>query len=137
MLERQRRRVHEAVTPHLEPGESIEAVFIGQTPIPPIVYLLVLPILFVFILKFRTVVATDRHLYVFPHKWMRSYEYSGEPYKVPIGNARYNSGSMFAQVDDGPKLWVMPFGPVKKALDELTETVRRRQAVALPGETGG
>ena len=86
MLERQRRRVHEAVTPHLEPGESIEAVFIGQTPIPPIVY---------------------------------------------------NSGSMFAQVDDGPKLWVMPFGPVKKALDELTDAVRRRQAVALPGETGG
>jgi hypothetical protein len=28
----------------------------------------------------------------------------------------------------------MPFGPVKRALDELTATVRRRQAVALPAE---
>jgi hypothetical protein len=127
MLERQRRKVHEAVTPYLEPGETIEAVFIGQTPIPPIVYLLLVPIVLVFFLKFRTVVATDRHLYVFGHKWMRSYEYSGQPYKVPIGQAKYNSGSMFAQVDGGPKLWVMPFGPVKKALDELTEAVRRLQ----------
>jgi hypothetical protein len=135
MLERQRRKVHEAVTPYLEPGETIESVYIGQTPIPPIAYFLVLPIVFVFIVKFRTVVATDRHIYVFAHKWMRSYEYSGEPYKVPIERANYNSGSMFAQVDEGPKLWVMPFGPVKKALDELTDAVRRRQAVALPGET--
>ena len=136
MLERQRRKIHEAVTPYLEPGETIEAVYIGQTPIPPIVYLLVLPILFVFILKFRTIVATDRHLYVFPNKWMRSYEYSGDPYKVPITKAHYESGSMFARVDGGPKLWVMPFGPVKRALDDLTETVRRRQAIPLPGETG-
>ncbi|HEX2233816.1 MAG TPA: hypothetical protein VHG69_10695 [Thermoleophilaceae bacterium] len=128
MLERQRRKVHEAVAPYLEPGENIEAVFIGQAPIPPLVYFLVLPIVFVFVLKFRTVVATDRHLYVFAHKWMRSYEYSGQPYKVAIEQAKYDSGSMYARVDGGPKLWVMPFGPVKKALDELTEAVEKLQA---------
>jgi hypothetical protein len=134
MLERQRRKVEEAVRPYLEPGETIEAAFIGQTPIPPIVYFLLLPIVFVFILKFRTVVATDRNVYVFSHKWMRSYTYEGDPYKVPIADARYESGSMYAQVDGGPKLWVMPFGPVKKSLDELTDAIRRRQTVALPGE---
>jgi hypothetical protein len=128
MLERQKRRVHEAVTPRLGEGERIEAVYIGQTPIPPITYLLIAPLVFVFILKFRTIVVTDRHLYVFPNKWMRSYDYSGEPYTVPIGQADYESGSMYARVDGGPKLWVMPFGPVKRSLDELTETVRRLQS---------
>jgi hypothetical protein len=137
MLERQRRKVHEAVGPHLEPGEEIRAAFIGQTPIPPITYLAVAPIVFVFILKFRTVVVTDRNLYVFPHKWMRSYAYSGDPYKVPLSKANYESGSMYGRVDGGPKLWVFPFGPVKKALDEVTEAVRlgQRQQELTPGSS--
>jgi hypothetical protein len=132
MLKRQRRKVHQAVTPSLEEDEEIKAVFIGQTPIPPITYLLIGPIVFVFILKFKTIVATDRNLYVFPHKWMRTYQYSGDPYKVPIGRAKYASGSMYAQVDDGPKLWVMPFGPVKRALNELTAAMQGLQAGAQP-----
>jgi hypothetical protein len=132
MLERQKRKVAAAVTPHLEPGEQIRAMFIGQTPVPPITYLLVGPILFIFILKFRTIVATDRNLYVFPHKWMRTYSYSGEPYKVPIGQANYESGSMYARVDGGPKLWVMPFGPVKRALNELNAAVAAAQQ-GVPG----
>lgn len=134
MLERQKRKVAAAVSPQLEPGEQIRAMFIGQTPIPPITYLLVGPLLFIFILKFRTIVATDRNLYVFKNRWMRTYSYDGEPYKVPIAQADYRSGSMWAQVDGGPKLWVMPFGPVKKALVELTAAVEaaRNVAVAQP-----
>jgi hypothetical protein len=140
MLERQRRKIDEAVKPHLEAGEEIQAAVIGQTPIPPITYLLVAPIVFVFILKFRTIVVTDRNLYVFPHKWMRSYEYSGNPYKVPLAQASYESGSMYARVDGGPKLWVFPFGPVKRGLDEVTEAVRRgrqQQALTEGVQTGG
>jgi hypothetical protein len=137
MLERQRKKIHEAVTPHLDAGDDIEAVFIGQTPIPPITYLLVAPLLLVPLLKFRTIVATNRNLYVFPNKWMRTYEYSGEPYRVPIEQARYESGSSYARVDGGPKLWVMPFGPVKKALDELTDAIKRRQSPAALTEPAG
>ena len=130
MLERQKRKVEAAVRPYLEDGEQIQAMFIGQTPIPPITYLLVGPLLFIFILKFRTIVATDRNVYVFSHKWMRTYAYSGAPYKVPIAQARYESGSMWARVDGGPKLWVMPFGPVKRSLNELTAAVAALQGGA-------
>jgi len=119
MLERQRKKVEAAVSPRLEPDEHMRAAFIGQTRIPPITYLLIGPILFLPILKFRTIVVTERHLYVFSHKWMRSYEYTGEPYKVEIERARLENGASWARVDGGPKLWVMPFGPAKRSLDEL------------------
>jgi len=119
MLERQRKKVEAAVSPHLDAGEHMKAAFIGQTPIPPVTYLLVGPLLFFFILKFRTIVVTEGNLYVFSHKWMRTYDYSGEPYKVAVDSARLESGSMWARVDGGPKLWVMPFGPVKRSLVEL------------------
>lgn len=119
MLERQRKKVEAAVAPRLEPDEHMRAAFIGQTPIPPITYLLIGPILLLPIIKFRTIVVTERHLYVFSHKWMRTYEYTGEPYKVAIEGARLEDGASWARVDRGPKLWVMPFGPVKRSLDEL------------------
>ena len=119
MLERQRRKVEAAVSPHLELDEHMRAAFIGQTPVPPIAYLLVGPILFLPIVKLRTIVVTERHLYVFSHKWMRSYEYAGAPYKAEIERVRLENGASWARVDGGPKLWVMPFGPVKRSLDEL------------------
>lgn len=133
MLERQRRKIIAAVTPHLEEGETVRAAYIGQTPIPPITYLLVGPILFIFILKFRTFIATERNVYVFPNAYMRTYKYSGEPYKVPLAQARLETGSMWVRLDGGPKVWVMPFGPVKRALVELREYVTAAQGgVAAP-----
>lgn len=130
MGDRIKRKMVEAVSPHLEEGEEVRAVYLGQTPIPPITYLLVGPLLFVFIIQFKTFVATDRNLYVFSNKWMRSYAYKDQPYKVPIENARFESGSTFARVDDGPKAWCAPFGPVKKRLNELSEAVRTAQGQA-------
>ena len=141
MLERQRRKVEAAVSRHLEPDEHMRAAFIGQTPIPPITYLLIGPILFLPIIKFRTVVVTERHLYVFSHKWMRSYEYIGEPYKVEIEQARLESGASSARVDGGPKLWGMPFGPVKRSLNELARVAfdsraKRLRAGVRPRDRG-
>jgi len=133
MLERQRKKVEAAVSPHLEAGEHVKAAFTGQTPIPPISYLLIAPIVFVFILKFRTIVVTERNLYVFSHKWMRSYVYTGEPYTVKIEQARLESGSSWARVDGGPKLWVMPFGPVKRGLLQLEHAAFEGRASHLRG----
>ncbi len=133
MLERQRKKVEAAVSPHLDPDERMKAAFIGQTPIPPITYLLIAPIVFVFILKFRTIVATERHLYVFSHKWMRSYVYTGEPYKATLEQACLESGSSWARVDGGPKLWVMPFGPVKRSLLQLEHAAFEGRASQLRG----
>ena len=112
-----------------------------SAPIPPIAYLLIGPILFLPIIRFRTVVVTERHLYAFSHKWMRSYEYTGEPYKVEIERARLESGASWARVDGGPKLWVMPFGPVKRSLDELGKVAfdsraKRLRAGVQPRDRG-
>jgi hypothetical protein len=130
MGEKLKRKIIDAVTPHVEDGEQVRAVYIGQTPIPPITYLLIGPLLFIFIIQFKTFVVTDRHLYVFPNKYMRTYSYKAAPYKVPIEEARFESGSMFARVDGGPKAWCAPFGPVKKRLNELTEAVHAVQGQA-------
>jgi len=128
---RQRKKVEAAVSPHLGADERMKAAFIGQTPIPPITYVLIAPLIFIFILKFRTIVVTERNLYVFSHKWMRSYEYTGEPYKVGIDRARLESGSMWARVDGGPKLWVMPFGPVKRSILQLEHAAFESRASLL------
>ena len=141
MLERQRKKVEEAVSPYLELDERMQAAFIGQTPVPPITYSLIGPILLLPILKFRTIVVTQRHLYVFSHKWMRSYSYSGDPYRVPVEKARLESGSMWARVDGGPKLWTMPFGPVKRSLLELERAAFEsrasfQRAEAMPRDRG-
>lgn len=127
MLERQKRKVIEAVSPSLEPGENVQAVFIGQTPVPQILFALVAPLLLIFIIKFKTFVATDRNLYVFPNAYMRTYKYAGPPYKVPLAEAQVESGSMWIRAADGPKVWAPPFGPVKRGMTEVLDAVARAQ----------
>jgi hypothetical protein len=134
MLERQRKKVEAAVSPYLEMDERMKAAFIGQTPVPPITYVLIGPLLLLPILKFGTIVVTDRNLYVFSHKWMRSYTYTGDPYKVPVERARLENGASWARVDGGPKLWVMPFGPVKRSLNEVAKAAFESRAVRLRAE---
>ena len=134
MLERQRRKVEAAVAPYIEMDEHVRAAFIGQTPIPPITYALILPILLVPILEFRTIVVTERNLYVFSHKWMRSYAYVGTPYTVPSERVRLEDGASWARVDGGPKLWVMPFGPAKRSLNELGKAAFESRAAQLRAE---
>jgi hypothetical protein len=84
--------------------------------------------------EFKTFVATDRNLYVFPHKWMRTYAYSGAPYKIPITQARVETGSMWIRADDGPKVWAPPFGPIKRGMREVREEVARAQGAASPAQ---
>jgi hypothetical protein len=119
MPERPRKKIEDAVSPYIEMDDRVKAAFVGVTPIPPITYLLIVPILFAPLNKTRTVVVTERNLYVFSHRWMRSYTYTGDPYKVPIEQARLEDGASWARVAGGPKLWVMPFGPSKRSLVEL------------------
>jgi hypothetical protein len=62
---------------------------------------------------------------------MRSYQYTGEPYEVEVERARLENGASCARVDGGPKLWVMPFGPVKRSLDQLGKAVFKSRASQL------
>ena len=84
LSERQERRRTEAVAPYLEEGEVVRASFLGQTPVPPWVFFLIASYVFIFIQRYRTVVATDRNVYVMENGFLRSYKFKGVALKVPI-----------------------------------------------------
>ena len=137
MLERQQQKATAAVTPHLEDGEQIRAMMLGQTPVPPIAYLLIAPLAFIFIIQFKTVVVTDRNVYVFPHKWMRTYEYRDAPYKSPLGSAQIDTGPMYLRIDGGPRIWHGPFGPAKRGGDEVKTALASTAGQARVGSGAG
>jgi hypothetical protein len=134
MAERRREKVEAAVSPYLEMDERMKVAFTGQTPVPPLSYVLIVPLLLLPICKLRTIVVTDRNLYVFSHKRMQTGAITGKPDKVAIERARIENGASWARVDGGPKLWVLPFGAGKRSLDELGKAAFESRAVRLRAE---
>src|SRR2546421_2369686 len=132
LSERQERRRKEAVAPYLEPGEVVKASFLGQTPVPPWVFFLIASYVFIFIQKYRTVVATDRHIYVMDNGFLRSYKFKGVAHKVPLASASVDSSSTWVSIDGGPKLWVPPFGPIKRGLSQFLVEVAGNARGAIP-----
>src|SRR5436853_5595307 len=132
LSERQERRRTEAVAPYLEEVEVVRASFLGQTPVPPWVFFLIASYVFIFIQKYRTVVATDRHIYVMHNGFLRSYKFKGVAHKVPLGSAKIDSSSTWVAIDGGPKLWVPPFGPIKRGLASFLAEVEGKSGAAVP-----
>jgi hypothetical protein len=64
MLEGRKRKIAAQAAPHMEEGEDPRLMMLGQTYVTPWVYLLIAPIVFVFMVKPRAVLATDRNVYV-------------------------------------------------------------------------
>lgn len=119
LSDKQAQKRAEAVAPFLEPGESIRASFLGQNPVPPWVFLLIAPYVFIFFQKYRTVVLTDRNVYVMHNAFLRTYSFKGVAHKATLASARIESGGSWVTVDGGPKLHVPPFGPIKRGLTEF------------------
>jgi hypothetical protein len=65
MFEKRKQHLIAAAQPHLEQGETVREVMVGQTFVSPLAYLLIGPIVFIFVVRPRVVMATDRHVYVF------------------------------------------------------------------------
>src|ERR671914_2187615 len=119
LSDKQSKKRADAVAPYLEPGETIRASFLGQTPIPPWVFFLIASYIFIFFQKYRTVVLTDRNVYVMENAFLRTYKYKRVALESPLASVRVESGGTWLSVDGGPKLHVPPFGPVKRGLTEL------------------
>jgi hypothetical protein len=135
LYEKQTQKRAEALAPYLEPGETVQHSFLGQTPVPPWVFFLIASYVFIFMQKYRTVVATDRNLYVMHNSFLRSYKFEKVAHKVPLASARIESGSTWMTVDGGPKLRVPPFGPIKRGMTDLlayVETARGASPEAPP-----
>lgn len=134
MHEKQAQKRAEAVAPHLEPGESIRASFLGQTPVPPWVFFLIASYVFIFFQKYRTVVLTDRNVYVMQNAFLRTYKFNGVAHKSLLATARIEIGGSWLSIDGGSKLWVPPFGPIKRGLAEFrAELPRAREGATAAG----
>jgi hypothetical protein len=124
LSDKQKQKRADAIAPYLEPGETVQESFLGQTPVPPWVFFLIAPYVFIFMQKYRTVAATDRNVYVMHNSFLRSYKFDKVAHKAPLSAAQIESGGTWVKIDDGPKLLVPPFGPIKRGLTELLAYVR-------------
>ena len=93
---------------------------------PPWVFLLIAPYVFIFMQRYRTVAATDRNVYVMHNSFLRSYKFDEVAHKAPLSTARIESGGSWMRIDGGPKLMVPPFGPIKRGMTELLAYVESR-----------
>ena len=128
LYDKQKQKRAEAIAPYLEDGETVRESFLGQTPVPPWVFLLIAPYVFIFFQKYRTVAATERNVYVMHNSFLRSYKFDKVAHKAPLSSAHVESGGNWVTIDDGPKLMVPPFGPIKRGLTEFMAHVRGRAA---------
>ena len=87
MLEKRKQRLIEAARPHLEPGEEVREVMVGQSFVSPLLYLLVGPLLFIFMARPRIAMATDRNVYMFEGNMWSTKKLNGVLAKHAVGAA--------------------------------------------------
>ena len=134
LADKQARKRAEAAAPYLEAGETVRASFLGQTPVPPWVFFLIATYVFIFVQKYRTVVVTERNVYVLENAFLRTYKFNKVAHRAPLGSARIEFGGSWMTVDGGPKLHVPPFGPIKRGLTETRAAVEGQRAALSAGQ---
>jgi sugar phosphate permease len=87
MFEKRKQHLIAAAQPHLEAGETVREVMVGQTFVSPLVYLLIAPVVFVFMVRPRIAMATDQHVYMFEGNMWSTKKLNGVLQKFPIGQA--------------------------------------------------
>ena len=132
MFEKRKQALAESARPHLEPGESAQAVFIGQTFVSPLVYFLIGPIVFMFVAKQRVAIATERNVYVLSIHFLKGKEVREVVAKYPLVSARVEAGRASLQIGDSERLWAFLFG--FRDIEAFVASVDRARA-ALPEAT--
>ena len=87
MVEKRKQRLIAAAQQYLEPGEQVREVMVGQSSATPLLYLLVAPIVLVFVVRPRIAMATDRHVYMFEGNMWSTKKLNRVLEKHAIGNA--------------------------------------------------
>ncbi len=87
MIEKRKRGLIEAARPYLEPGETVREVMVGQTFVSPLMYLLIGPIVFVFMVRPRVAMVTDRNIYMFEGNMWKTKQLNRLLQKFPVGQA--------------------------------------------------
>ncbi len=115
----------------MEPGEEVRYAYTTQTASPAWALLTWLIVLFS---GYRTVVVTDRNLYVLHNKFAQSYKFNDEPdVKTPLADARIETGKTWLRVNGGGKLYVgLALSKHIRAVKQLTSAA----AQGLPATAG-
>jgi hypothetical protein len=95
---------------YLEPGEEVRHVFIGQTRVTPLMYLLVAPFVLIFFARQRVVLVTDRYVRVMKPNFWKGKQIDEQLAAFPIADARIETTSLGLSVNDGPRVYAFLFG---------------------------
>jgi len=87
MIAKRKAKLVEAARPQMEPGEQVHEVMIGQTFISPLAYLIVGQLLFVFMVRPRIAIATDRNVYLFEGNMWKANQLNRLLEKHAVGSA--------------------------------------------------
>lgn len=116
MLEGRKRALAENAAPHFEQGETVKETMLGQTFVTPLMYLLIAPIVFIFMVRQRAVMATDRNIYVFQLHFWKAKQIDQLVTKQPIGSGNVELSSLGIKVGDTDKTYaaLFQFGDMKR-----------------------
>jgi hypothetical protein len=134
LADKQARKRADSAAPYLEAGETVRASFLGQTPVPPWVFFLIATYVFIFIQKYRTVVVTERNVYVMENAFLRTYKFNRVAHKAPLASARIEATDSWMTIDGGPKLHVPPFGPIKAGLTQTRAAIESQRGALTAGQ---
>ena len=122
MAKRTKAGLVESAKRFLEEGETVREVYLGQTYVTPLIYLLIAPIVFIFMVKPRAVMTTDRNVYVMKRSMWKGKQIDECLFKQPIGEATVETTSLALRVSGGEKLYAMLGGFAdKRAVAERIE----------------
>ena len=100
----------ESARPALEEGETVRGVFAGQTFITPLAYLLVAPLVFVFMVRAGAIITTDRNVYQFKGSIRSTKRVEDLLHKTPLASAHAEEKPFWSlEVGEGPRLYA-PLG---------------------------
>ena len=108
MFEKRKQNLIAAAQPRLEDGETVREVMVGQTVASPLLYLILTPLLFVFFVRPRVVMATDRNIYVFAGNMWSTKKLNETRMKQPLGQG-YLSATKLSITVGGEKAYPLLF----------------------------
>ena len=134
MIEKRKRNLIAAAQSYLEPGEQVREVMVGQTFVTPLSYLLIGPIVFVFVVRPRVAMVTDRNVYMFEGNMWSTKKLNRMLHKYPVGQAPIElTGLSITIGQEKSYALLFQFKPMK-AIATLAQA-RTPEQVAAPAAT--
>ena len=109
----------------VEPG----AVMLGQTKVTPWIYLLILPLVFIFLVRSRAIAATDTHVYVIEQGQMKQSEVKAIR-AYPLASTEVEVTGLAVKIaGEEPVYALLGQGDARKRIAELAASARSAPAV--------